>query len=54
MTAGDVWASGKTGVVTDESVGNDGVIGDNANNVTDDTDRWYYFSEKRVELLRLM
>ncbi len=35
---GVVWASDITGVVTDESVGNDGVKCDNANIVTDDTD----------------
>ena len=38
LTVGEVWALDITGVVTDDSVGNDGVISDNANNVTYDTD----------------
>lgn len=38
LTVVEVWASDITGVVTDDSVGNDSVICDNANNVTDDTD----------------
>lgn len=38
LTVGEVWVSDIAGVATDESVGNDGVISDNANNVTDDID----------------
>lgn len=38
LTVGEVWVSDITGVITDESVGNDGVISDNANIVTDDID----------------
>ena len=37
LTVGEVWASDITGVVADESIGNDGVINENAFIVTDDT-----------------